>query len=107
MNFKDQILADIDAVFLNADEFADEHEINSQTMTCVIDEDLSKQRSNRQSDDYDGIYARQLTLYVRESVLGYRPERDQKMTVDGEWYLVLDCAASDGLLEVTLGANRA
>ncbi len=107
MNFKDQLSADIDAVFLNIDEFADEHIINGQTMLCVIDGDLSRRRSNRQSDDYDGIYTRQLTVSVRESDLGYRPERDQKMTVDGEWYLVVDCAADAGLLEITLGANRA
>lgn len=107
MSLKDQIAADISTVFFNTAEFADEHNINGQTMVCVTDEDLSRQYSNRQSDDYDGIYARQLTVFVREVDLGYRPERGQKMTVDSEWYLVMDCAASDGLLEITLGANRA
>ena len=99
--------ADIDDVFFDADEFAELHDINGAQVLCVIDEDISKQRSSRQSSNYDGIYQRELTLFVSESDLGYRPERDQKMTVDGEWYLVLNCAASAGMLEIELGSNQA
>lgn len=107
MNFKDMMAADILAVFLNTDEFADMHNINGQQIACVIDEDISKQRGTRQSESFDGIYAHQLTVFISESDLGYRPERDQKMTIDGEWYLVIDCAAAGGVLEIELGANRA
>ncbi|MCM0759603.1 hypothetical protein M7775_13675 [Sporomusa sphaeroides DSM 2875] len=107
MSLKDMMAADIAAVFLNPDEFAEMHEIDGQQILCVVDEDISKQRSNRQSENYDGIYQRELTLFISESDLGYRPERDQKMTVDGEWYKVLNCAASAGMLEIDLGANRA
>lgn len=105
MNFKDQIAADM-AAFINPNEFAEEHFINGQAMACVVDEDLSKQRGTRQSENYDGIYGRYLTVFVVESVLGYRPERDQKMTVDNEWFIVLDCAANSGMLEIELMANR-
>ena len=107
MNFKQLMTEDIHDVFLDASDFASEHDINGQQILCVIDEDLSKQRGNRQAEDYDGIYARQLTLFIAESDLGYRPERDQKMTVDGEWYLVINCSANTGMLEIDLGANRA
>lgn len=106
MSFKDQMVADM-AVFLNVDEFADYHDINGQQILCIVDKDISKQRTNRQSDNYDGIHTRQLTVFVKEIDLGYRPERDQKLAVDGEWYLVIDCDAAGGLLEIDLGANRA
>ena len=95
------------ATFINVAEFADMHNINGQQIICVIDNDLSKQRGTRQSENFDGIYVRQLTVFVRESALGYRPERDQKMTINGEWYIVIDCAADFGILEIELGANRA
>lgn len=107
MNFKQLIADDIHDVFLDASEFATEHDINGQQILCVIDEDISKQRGSRQAEDYDGIYARQLTLFIAESDLGYRPEREQKISVDGEWYMVIDCAVSSGMLEIELGANRA
>jgi hypothetical protein len=106
MGFKDQIAADM-ATFFNVDEHAGEHNINGQMIDCIIDEDISKRRSNRQSENFDGIYRRQLTIFVSEADLSYRPERDQKMTVDGEWYQVIDCASSAGMLEIELGANRA
>ncbi|MDD4599626.1 MAG: hypothetical protein PHQ46_00975 [Negativicutes bacterium] len=98
--------ADISAVFLNTDKFAGMHNINGQQIACIIDEDISKQRGTRQSENFDGIYARQLTVFISESELGYRPEQDQKMTVDGEWYMVIDCAAAGGMLEIELEANR-
>lgn len=107
MNFKQLMANDIHDVFLDASEFATEHDINGKQILCVVDDDISKQRSNRQRDSYDGIYQRELTLFVSESDLGYRPERDQKMTVDGEWYEVLNCSASAGMLEIDMGANRA
>ncbi len=107
MSLKDVMAADIAAVFLNQDENADWHEINGQQVLCIVDEDISKQRTNRQSDNYDGIFYWQITLFISEADLGYRPERNQRMTVDGEWFLVLHCAASQGMLEIELGANRA
>jgi hypothetical protein len=106
MSLKDLMASDIDDVFLDTDEFAELHDINGAQVLCVIDEDISKQRSGRQSGNYDGIHMRQLTLFIKESDLGYRPERDQKMTVDSEWYLVIDCTATAGMLEIELGANQ-
>lgn len=105
MNLKDIMNADIDDVFLDPDEFAELHNINGKQILCIVDEDISKQRSNRQSTSYDGVYLIQVTLFVRESALGYRPERDRKITVDGKWYEVLECSGQD-LLEVTLGSNQ-
>ena len=107
MSLKQLMMDDINDVFLDPEEFAELHDINGVPVLCVIDEDISKQRSSRQSGNYDGVYQRELTLFVSESDLGYRPERDQKMTVDSEWYLVLNCAASAGMLEIELGSNQA
>jgi hypothetical protein len=107
MGLKEMIEEDIRNVFLTVNENADKHNINGQLTDCIVDEDISKRRSNRQSENFDGIYQRQLTIFVSEADLGYRPERDQKMTVDGEWYQVIDCASSGGMLEIELGANRA
>jgi hypothetical protein len=106
MPFKQLLADDIGDVFLDLDEFATKHTINGQSVDCVTDEDVSLKRGSRQSEDFDGIYARRLTVFVRESDIGYRPERDQKMAVDGEWYMVVDCAADAGMLEIHLGANR-
>jgi hypothetical protein len=106
MSLKEQIAADSQNVFLNTDEFADTHNINGQPMLAIIDSALSLQRSARQTENYDGIHQSKIILFVRESDLGYRPERDQKMTIDDKWYEVIECASDNDLLEITLGANE-
>ena len=106
MNLKSQMAADL-AAFFNLDEFAEIHDINGQNMTCIIDNHISKQRTNRQSDNYDGLFMRQIVLFVKESDLGYVPDYDQRMTIDGKWYTVMEYSANNGLLEITLGVNAA
>jgi hypothetical protein len=39
MTFKDMVASDINNVFLNCDEFADKHQIEGATITCVISTD--------------------------------------------------------------------
>ena len=39
MTFKERILADLDTVFLNLDEFAEEHRIEGKTIPCVMNND--------------------------------------------------------------------
>lgn len=103
----DQLLADdIADVFQDTGEFAKPHDINGQSVDCVIDENLSVKRGSRQSENYDGIYSRRITVFAAETDIGYRPERGQKMTVDGHFYLVMECAADAGMLEIELEANR-
>ncbi len=38
MTFKEQIEADIKNVFINIDEFGEEHLVNNQKMTVIIDD---------------------------------------------------------------------
>ena len=102
MSFKDLIQSDL-AVFLNVDEFADTHNIDGRDIPAVIDRDVLKQRSQR----VDGVYSGEALLFVRLSDLPARPVVDQRMRVDSELFYVVDCNENDGLLEITLGANRA
>ena len=39
--FKDAVSKDVKAVFLNLDEFANEHTLNGKTVVCVVDKDLT------------------------------------------------------------------
>lgn len=105
MSFKDQIQSDL-AVFINTGEFADTHNIDDQDIPAVIDRDILKQRSQR-VERVDGVYSGEALLFVRLSDLPARPVVDQRMRVDSELFYVVDCNENDGLLEITLGANRA
>jgi hypothetical protein len=98
MNFKDQLEADIRDVFLDEDEFAQNHEIDGQEVLCIID-DESKPNAN------DGVYVIRRHLFVEQSELGYRPMPGQKMSIDDNYFYVVDCIG-DGLIEVILEAHE-
>lgn len=102
---KDYLASDLDT-FLNADEFADTHNIDGRDVPAIIDRDVLKQRS-RQVDRVDGVYSGEVLLFVRVSDLPERPVIDQRMRVDNELFYVVDCNENDGMLEISLGANRA
>ncbi|AIF51252.1 hypothetical protein [Pelosinus sp. UFO1] len=94
---KDYLNSDL-KVFLNADEFATEHNIDGQDILCVIDEDRAIPNAN------DGVYVIRRHLFISQTDLGYIPIPDQKIEVDGKYYYVIDCIKED-LLEIILEAR--
>ncbi len=106
MNLKELMAEDIDDVFLDPDENADEHDIDGQTILCSLEQVGTRVRSNRRDEQYDGIYKETAVLSVRQVDLGYRPVYGQAMRVDGVLYLVSKCDDDDGLLIVTIEANE-
>ncbi|MBU2701682.1 hypothetical protein Ga0466249_002801 [Sporomusaceae bacterium BoRhaA] len=99
MSFKDVLAADIGKVFLNVDEFAEHHAIDGEVFLCVLDEDKSS------NNKVDGVYNMRRRLFISKSSLGYRPEPEQKMEIDDDYYYVLDCIGND-MLEVVLEARQ-
>jgi hypothetical protein len=104
MNFKEQIQEDA-GVFLNPGEFADTYNIDGVEMPAIIDSDILKQRS--QVPVVDGLYSEVVVLYIRLTDVGTKPVVNQRMRIDGELYHVIESNDNDGLLEITLGTNRA
>jgi hypothetical protein len=102
MTLKSQIQADIPA-FFDLDEFAEEHEVNGATVSCIWDQDLSTERSK--GDRNMGVYLHQPVLFVPLVSLS-KPRIAERMTVDGEYYTVTNVVESEGVLEITLTANQ-
>jgi hypothetical protein len=99
VSLQDVIRADITAVFLNTQGFAEAHDIDGTEIVCVFDQDKSARSQT------DGVYRRRRLLFVKGSDLGYRPVPEQKMSIDGGTWYVVDCTGEE-LLEVTLEANQ-
>ncbi len=98
MSFKDQLIADM-GIFLNANEFADWHDIDGKSILCVVDEDKSSPVAN------DGVYVVRRHLIINQDDLGYRPVPKQEMTIDGDTFDVVDCLG-EGLIDVILEARN-
>lgn len=110
-SFKEQIEADVRGVFINGEEFADEHNIDGQLLTVVIDRAMTTDKDllytyERPTSPANGVYTDVITVYVSLADLGYKPAEGQMMHIDGEIYFVQSVADDMGMLAITLEGNR-
>ena len=110
MTFKEQIAKDNRTVFMNQDEFAETHLINGVEMSCTIDNneliDREKRYQYKKSLYADGIYLKQLLIYVRAEDFGPLPAIGRVVTFDKKSYIVADAINEDGIYSLCLEANK-
>ena len=100
--FKDAISADIDNVFVNTNEFADEHEIDGQIIPCVIDTIVTQGDGD---EAHIGTFVNQIRIHVRKSLIGIPPGEGDHMEVDGVVHLVTHVSDERGMLVITAEKN--
>ena len=106
--FKEQIAKDVQDIFLNGDEFAEEHTISSDlgevTCSCVLQSPTARERflSGGTYDRYDGISGEQMVLHVAKQSLLEVPSEGITLTVDGRMMDVVSCVDDMGMLSITL-----
>lgn len=110
MTFKEQIAKDNKQVFMNFDEFGELHTINGKEMLVIVDNnelvDREKRYRYRNSLYADGVYLKELLIYVMESDFGKLPAIGRVITYDGKTYIVSDAINEDGIYSLTLEANK-
>ena len=102
----DEVLKDLDTVFFNTDEFATEHNINGQQVLCIVDTDTNKTRSDRESEQYDGIFLSVVKVSVKVSLLPKKPAHGKLFKLDDKPYTVIECSDNAGMYDITLGLNN-
>lgn len=106
MNFKDAISDDINNVFLNPDEFGEEHEINGEIMMVIVDNNEYIEREKRVVSNADGVYLKQILFYVSKNVMGNLPIIGNVMRFDRKSYTVTDAIDENGIYSVSLSAVK-
>ena len=110
MTFKEQIAADVSHVFMNLDEFGDLHTINGAEILCIIDNnelvDREKRYKFRHSLYADGVYLKEVLIYVKASDFGALPAVGRLLTMDDKKYIVTDAINEDGIYSICLEANK-
>ena len=111
MTVKEHWLDDIEHAFFDTDEFADTHTVNGEKMPCVIDnfEMIDRERKYKpyKFDHSDGIYTKQILMFVRASDFGPLPAIGRRITVDKKNYIVTDAINEGGAYSLTLELNKA
>lgn len=110
MTFKEQIAADNRNVFMNFDEFAELHLINGQEMLCIIDNNELIDREKRYRYNHslyaDGVYIKQLLIYVKAEDFGPLPAIGRVLVFDKKSYIITDALNEDGIYSLCLEANK-
>ena len=110
MTFKEQIAKDNRTVFMNIDEFGDIHNVNGKDMTVLIDNnelvDREKRYQYRHSLYADGVYLKELLIYVHAEDFGPIPAIGRIVTFDNKTYIVSDAINEDGIYSLCLEANK-
>ena len=103
MGFKDQIRKDLDAVFFNADEFAEPHRIEGKTADVVVDDD---RLTSLKKGQILGLVDADMLILGKEADFPRDLEPGRLLNVDGREMLVMNSGRDMGLVEVALSQSR-
>lgn len=110
MTFKEQIAHDNNAVFMNLDEFSGVHTVNGKEMPVQVDSnemiDREKRYQYKRSLYADGVYMKELLIYVKAEDFGKLPAVGRILNFDGKAYTISDAVDEDGIYSPCLEANK-
>jgi len=107
MGFKEQLQEDMNTVFFNPEEFAEQHLINGDNVNIVVDNDTLAEFFTRKQVHVEQIFTDSIMFYVRKCDLGFEPVPGQYINYDGCGYLITDVKTDDDSYTIVLGANEA
>lgn len=111
LTFKEQIAQDNQDIFMNQDEFSEIHVVNGKEMTVQIDSNelIEREKHYRNNSNLfaEGIYRKNLLIYVREDEFGTLPAVGRLLVFDGKNYIIMDAVNEDGIYSISLEANKA
>lgn len=102
MSFKEMVARDR-ALFLNLDEFGEEHRIDGRKVTVVLDDNALKER---QGGAELSVAESSLLIYAAVEDLPTPKAPGAGMNVDGREYIVDDWSIDMGIATVALRQNR-
>ena len=103
MNLKSVIASDIDAVFFNEDEFADEAIIDGKPVPIILDNDAL----NGKLDVYAmGLAEGEQLIFIKQKDLFRLPQPGEQMTIDGKQWYIRHAISNAGVFEIRIGRDR-
>jgi hypothetical protein len=103
MDFKDALAADINNVFFDTKEFAENAMIGGKSVPIILDNDAL----NGKSDVYAmGLSEGEQLIFIKEKDMLRLPQPGEQMTIgDKQWY-VRHAVSNAGVFELRIGRNR-
>lgn len=101
MSLKEEMLSDIDNVFLNFEDFAEFHYVEGSKILCVLDDEALK---TRQGTAEIGIDESTLLLFAKIEDLPSE-KKGGLLNIDGKEYMVDDWKVNFNMAEIALHQN--
>jgi hypothetical protein len=103
MDFRDAVSADVDNVFFNTEEFAENAMIGGKSVPIILDDDALQGKS----DVYAmGLAEGERLIFIKEKDLRRLPQPGEQMTIgDKQWY-VRHVVSNTGIFELRIGRNK-
>lgn len=110
--FKDYVAQDVETVFFNPNEFAEERYIDDKRMLCITQHPGVNERAAhweggaKQSFD-QGMYKADLLLFVKQKDYGPMPKNGKQITLDKKRdYKIKSCSLKAGVYRMELERVR-
>lgn len=100
--FQEMVERDRWLVFLDLDEFGEEHKVEGKTITVVLDDDALRQRQGGQEL---AVAESSLMLYAAVEDLPRRRPAGEGLNIDGREYIVNDWREDMGIATIALGQS--
>lgn len=100
--FQEMVERDRRLVFLDLDEFGEEHKVEGKTITVVLDDDALRQRQGGQEL---AVAESSLMLYAAVEDLPHRRPAGEGLNIDGREYIVNDWREDMGIATIALGQS--
>lgn len=108
MNFKEQLARDVETVFHNSAEFAEERTViyagNTYKIPVIMDHTEATDRKQPSTDHADGLFSVDAVMYAAHVDLKKIPRKGVRIAVDGDDYEIISVGDEDG--ELVLGLQR-
>lgn len=108
MNFKEALEKDLSSVFFNANEFAEEHELDGKTLGLVVEDTSLEELKGYGKDQLSAaqeVFSHFKTIFVRSSDF-YVPKVGSVLDLDGNEYYVEESSEDMGIIKIVLSANE-
>jgi len=103
MGFKEQAEADLSSVFLNLEEFAEDHVIEGNTVACVIQTDALVSVTNGKTLS---VSAADCTIFAKSDSLPAAKSPGSFFNLDGKEMIIVSWDVACGLAAIGLRQNR-
>lgn len=99
MSLKDEILADIDNIFLNEDDFGEKHIVNHKEIICMFDDE---KLTERQGSNELAVSVSSALLFAKTSDLPPKMVNGSRIEIDGKIYVIDDWKDNLGMSNIAL-----